>query len=452
MTRWPRIGWRAWVALALVGCVLSCQEPASPSLVVIVVDTLRADRLGLYGYERRPTSPELDRWSKRGRVFEHAYASSPWTVPSFGTLLTGLDPRDHGAGVRTRAGDIQNVGGLAPEAETLAEGLAERGYATGAFLANPWLSEELGFARGFEAFVPLAEHGRRVPRARIVIDRLLGWLDQTPARPVFALLCLFDTHLPYEPPRAFRGRFTGEFAREGSYPVDDAALFLGRKQLLRPGQQAFIDAAYDEEIAALDGQLGRLLEALEARGFFEEGVVMLVADHGEELFEHGGFEHGHHMWESLLRVPLILWGRGVEPGREATAVGMVDVAATLQSLGGVPRSGPGLPLLGPERAGSPIPEHVLVADGNLYGPKRAAAIRWPYKVLRERAADGDRVFDLGSDPAERAPVTLPDAAAAELGAALRERVRPFDAPPPFAPPELSPVRLEQLRGLGYVEP
>jgi len=442
----------ALLSLGLLGGGVSCHDPTPPSIIVIVADTLRADRLGFYGYQRRPTSPELDRWSERGRVYEHAYASSPWTVPSFGSLLTGLDPRDHGAGVRTRAGDIQNVGGLAPEAPTLAESLRGRGYATGAFLANPWLSEELGFDRGFDVFVQLARHGRRVPRARLVIDRLLAWLDETPERPVFALLCVFDTHLPYEPPRALRGRFTRDFQEEGSYPVDDGALYLGRKQRLRPGQQAFIDAAYDEEIAALDVQLGQLLAGLEARGFLETGVVVLLADHGEELFEHGGFEHGHHMWESLLRIPLVFWGRDVEPGREPTAVGLVDVAATLRSLGGAGATGPGLALMGPGRRGEPISEHVLVADGNLYGPKRAAVIRWPYKTVRERSAARDLVFDLGEDPDERAPAAIPDEVAADLEAALRDRVRPFDAAPPFAPPALSPQRLQQLRDLGYVEP
>ena len=93
-----------------------------------------------------------------------------------------------------------------------------------------------------------------------------------------------------------------------------------------------------------------------------------------------------------------------------------------------------------------------MADGNLYGPKRAAAIRWPYKAVRERSAPRDLAFDLGEDPDERAPTAMPDAVAAELEAALRERVRPFDAPPPFAPPELSPQRLQQLRDLGYVDP
>lgn len=442
----------ALLSLGLLGAGVSCHAPAPPSIIVIVADTLRADRLGFYGYQRRPTSPQLDRWSERGRVYEHAYASSPWTLPSFGSLLTGLDPRDHGAGVRTRAGDIRNVGGLKPEVPTLAELLREQGYATGAFLSNPWISDELGFARGFDVFSQLAHHGEPVPRSGPVIERMLAWLDESPNRPVFALLCVFDTHLPYEPPLAQRGRFTKEFAKNGSYPVDDGALILGRKQRLQPGQKAFIDAAYDEEVAALDIQLGRLLAELEKRGFLETGIVVLLADHGEELFDHGGFEHGHHMWESLLRIPLVFWGREVPPGREPTAVALVDVAATLRSMGGAGRAGPGIDLLGPGNGGKPIPEHVLVADSNLYGPMRAAAIRWPHKKIRERRSSGDLAFDLDADPGERSRAAMPEDVAAELEAALRERVRPFDAPPPFAPPELSPQRLRQLRDLGYFEP
>jgi choline-sulfatase len=446
---------RLVAALFLAGTLGSCakQPRGEPTSVLLIsIDTLRADHLGVYGYPR-PTSPTIDEWAEHGLVFENALASSSWTLPSMASILTGQLPSRHTAGSERGAdGGIVKQDGkktfrvLPASVDTVAEVLRKRGYATSAFVTNAFLGESFGLGQGFDVY---QHHGQ--VRASKVVNSVLKWLDEKPDEPFFVLAHFFDPHLPYEAGPDFAGRFTEGLPSSFSLPVH--GLNEIRKQAARLGEEdrAFITAAYDEEVAYVDDQLRRLFRGLRDKGLFDSTLIILTSDHGEELFDHAGFEHGHTMYQELLRVPLVVSGPGISPGRIAAPVSLLDIAVTIleaaRALPPVPLTGRSLRAsarLAPERP----PDRSIVAEGNLYDEAQRAVLRWPHKLVSGSSAS---VFDLSQDADERAP--LADAGLAEwLHSELEQqldaaRARAADA----SRAELDVDTLEHLRDLGYVD-
>lgn len=441
---------RALLALAMLCWPLAACAPRDDwqSVVLIVVDTLRADHLGTYGYAR-PTSPNLDRWSARGTVFETAQAPSPWTLTTFGSLYTGRLPSAHHAGTYALEEGERKFWSLNVELPTLAERLGEQGVVTGAVINNSYLSPRFGIARGFRTYDTEAGESTRFRRADEVVERALAWLDNQGDARTFLTIHLFDPHLSYDAPPPFRGRFTGDATGPRRVDIEEI------RRLAREGGEVaeeFLPAAYDEEIAFVDAQLGRLFEAFTQRGLFDRALVLFTADHGEELFDHGGFEHGHTMYQELLRVPLIAWGAGVERRRIDTPVTLLDVYPTvLEALGvGVPEGLRGVSLV-PVLTGRAAPPHrTLFAERTLYGEELRAAVDWPWKLI-ERPSDGKLwLYDLETDGSE-----LRDLAARHprITERLRRRLREVarEATPPAEGVELDSATREQLRALGYLD-
>lgn len=435
-------------ALVLAGISLACAEAHGErtSVLLVVVDTLRADHLGVYGYER-PTSPRLDEWAEQALVFEHAQAASSWTLPSMASLLTGQLPSRHTAGsARGEDGRIVTEDGkktfrVLPESvDTVAEALRARGYTTAAFVTNAFLGPSFGLDQGFELY---EHHGQT--RAAQVVDSALDWFAEQPPEPFFVYVHLFDPHLPYEAGPEFAGRFTEGLTSSYSLPVKGLDRIRKRAAGLSEEDRAFIGAAYDEEIAYVDDQLQRLFRGLRDQGLFDSTLVILTSDHGEELFDHAGFEHGHTMYQELLHVPLVVWGPGLEPGRVAAPVSLLDVSATILEAA---RALPSAPLTGRSLFAGRGPERSQVAEGNLYGEAQRALLRWPHKLLSGRQ---ENVFDLSRDAAERVP--LEDSGLSEW--LVSELERQIDAAlaraADSAQAELDTDTLENLRDLGYVD-
>jgi arylsulfatase A-like enzyme len=456
----------AVVALVLVLASAGCSRNAPDAVVLIVIDAARADHLGAYGYAR-PTSPNIDARAAAGLLFERAYTSSPWTLPAFGSLLTGRLPTGHAAGFEADRDVAEGPSEVAaarrfltldPELPTLAETLAGRGFATGAFVTNPFLHPRFGLARGFTHYDHYESSNTEVRRADVVVDLSLAWIDEQAGGPFFLLVHLFDPHLDYDAPPPFRGRFAGTDGEaggprplaQGLWPIRNAAAELSA------GERDLIAAAYDEEIAFVDAEIERLLAGLERRGLHERALVILTADHGEELFDHGGFEHGHAMYDEVLRVPLILWGPGIEPGREAMPVSLIDILPTiLDALGiepeGDPAALPGISLLSPGSlppAGQP--PRPVIAEAPLYGPRTKAIVEWPYKAILDLESGEAQLFDLSTDPGERDDLAAarPEELRGLLGV-LADRIAAA-TPGESAAAELDDELLRRLRALGYI--
>ncbi len=422
-------------------------------MLVLVVDTLRADHLGAYGYAR-PTSPALDAWAERGAVFDQALATSPWTLPSFASIYTGELPGRHAAARVAAGGPGTVVGKLAGDTKTLAELLKEQGFATAAVVNNPFLEARSGIARGFDLYDhhPSGNHDKR--RAEEVVDIGLAWLERQGEAASFLMLHFFDPHMSYAPPPSTRGRFTGDYAGGLGYPVADLRGIRRGRVAKRAEDRAFIIGAYDEEILYLDGELGRLFARLDEAGRLDETLVLLVADHGEELFDHGGFEHGRTVYQEVLRVPFLAWGPGVAPRRIAKPVSIADVLPTVLDALGLPAR-PGVagrslwPLLRGEAGARPA---AVVAENTLQGPEKKALLRCPYKLLVHAGEDAPQLYDLAADPGETRDLAaerprLVDTLRVELDAATG--TEPLgDAAERI---EFSDDVVERLRSLGYLD-
>lgn len=320
-----------------------------PNVILISLDTLRADRLSLYGYRRR-TSPHLDSWARdRAVVFEQAVAPAPWTLPSHVSLFSGLYPFRHGV---NRQGPIPDAIPL------LAEGFRAAGYLTHASVVGPLLDHSHGFARGFDSFVVRASMESKADEKQELaagISEVVRWLDDHREERFFLFFHTYETHTPHRPRAPFFLDFAPRSAPNGGavigaspdirplpgyspsfkYVVLPPPGSTTAGRTIEPADQALLDALYDSGVAFLDLELARLLEYLRHSGLERNTVVAIVSDHGESLLEHGLAAHSH-LYEDTLHVPLLIAAPGVAPRRVRTQVSGVDVAPTLLELADLP--------------------------------------------------------------------------------------------------------------------
>ncbi len=452
----------AWLALLLAPIALACERPVSrPHLALVLVDTLRADHLGAYGYTR-PTSPRIDALAAGGVVFDHARSPSSWTKPAVASLFTSRLPSEHGV--------VRFDRPLGDELPTLAAALASAGYRTVGASANPvHVSRETGLARGFDDWTSLMLRGPgeagppRSPTAAELNDRLLPALPEAGEGPVFLYVHYIDPHAPYDPPRRHLARFLRDPAAHRrapaatlEYSVDLAA---GRATA-GPGERERLVDLYDAEIAGVDEAIGRLVDELRRR-WGDDLVVVVTADHGEEFLDHDGWTHGLTLHRECLAVPLVVrdFREPARAVRREDPVDLLDVPTTLLALAGLPAA-PGMrgrDLLAP----GPLPARDLVAE--LHPDARfedfvalrshdAALLRWPWKLIVPREGE-PQLYRVDRDPAERdALAEGEEAPARELADALAT-LRADAAPvrTDRVPAPLAPEQLEGLRALGYVE-
>jgi len=441
-----------------------------PDVFVIVLDTVRADHLSLYGYGR-DTTPELAsivRSRPNAAVFPRAFSNGAWTVPSHASLFTGRLPNEHGAHFSLK-GDVRLTFGIPDSVPTLAERMKEGGYATLAGYANHWLRSMSGMGRGFDRYLRASdrdelpfvgealrqlvlpslmwEAAKGCARASDVDSTLLSMIEPWKAgpNPLFVFANYVDAHGPYAPPLPFHGRFAPWSRTERS---EHLALSQSSER------HAQLMARYDEEIAYLDHELGELYRALEGLGLTSRSWIFVTADHGEAFGEHGAFEHGTTVFDEVVHVPLIvLPPEGVTLPVTDDPVSLVDVAATVAAIGGVELGGPGRDLRATtakgthptaiEFYGDPVKAATL---GALAKRPARAVVLGHYKLIAY--SDSFQLFDLDADPGENV----------DLARALPHLVEHLkDFLPQFGDPTFltdgegpTPETLDALRGLGYV--
>jgi arylsulfatase A-like enzyme len=446
----------AQVLLALVllaGPQTTCadESPRPARVIVVGIDTLRPDRLSAYG-AARPTSPALAQLAAEGVRFDRAYASASWTLPSMASVFTSLGPPQHRVEDRgTR---------LADGVPTLARAFADADWLTAGFVTHIYVSSLFGLDAGFREWRELSidwhfREGRQ-PRADAVVDGVVDWLRFHADQRFFLYVHLFDPHWDYAPPAPFDRRFTDP-AYTG--PADGTfrwlKRFLGPQRAMAPADLAHVLGLYDGEIAFTDQQLGRLFDALRARGLWDDALVVVLADHGEEFEEHGSVHHIRTLYEEVLRVPLVVkppGGRGAARAVVPERVRLVDVAPTLVAMAGVPapasfRGESLVPLLA-----APGADRDVFARTLRHGADKVAVVSGRHKLIHRfaRGDASDELYDLVDDPGERRRL---EAELPEVADALRARARAWAAEPGPAPPgaavELTPSQREQLRALGY---
>ncbi|MGD8331697.1 MAG: sulfatase-like hydrolase/transferase, partial [Acidobacteriota bacterium] len=315
------------VALIFAGAALAVRPPAPLNasatgsvdvgpVILLTVDTLRADRVGSHATDSGESlTPNLDRLGDQSAIFTNARSTAPWTLPSFASIFSGLDPAVHGT--------VQSSNVFPDALTTLAERLHAAGYRTAAIGDNPFLAPRANLAKGFESYTwfPRPQRGSMLgerllerwgPRAPwnlvyVSTDDLTrfasNFLVEQPNGAFFLWLHYFDPHLPYAPPSPPPAKEGAEFDR-----VDGNDLRSIRTGHWVPTQEERrrIEVLYDAEVREVDDAIGQVLELLQRKGWYEDSLIVFASDHGEEFFEHGGFEHGHSVYDELLRVPLMI--------------------------------------------------------------------------------------------------------------------------------------------------
>ena len=352
-----------------------------PDILLVFVDTLRADHLGTYGYPR-PTSPRIDAWAQGGTVFTRAYAQSGWTLASTASLLSGQYPHQHRVVRDSKQPD--RFGCLVPSTETLPEQLGLRGYATAAFINNTFMAPEFGIQQGFDRYDYQGATNTAHRSGAQTVDEALAWWDAQADRPRFAVVHMMEPHLNYAAPEGIRGTFAvGEAPPRLRLEPGKADPFVAMQfRELEPtdAEKQWTVDLYDEEVLTVDAAVGRLLDGLEARGQAASTLVVLTADHGEEFWEHGRFEHGHALWSPLTHVPLIAVGPGVPAARVATVVEHVDLFQGLLARAGAarPAASSGEDLFAV--AASPAPRTALM-ENCLYGEPCISLVDDTHRVV-----------------------------------------------------------------------
>jgi arylsulfatase A-like enzyme len=308
--------------------------PVRPNIVMYLVDTLRADRLGCYG-AKQPTSPTLDAFVRGATLFARAIAQSTWTRPSVASILTGLAPPAHG---------VETLADRLPEAAvTLPTILRAAGYRTAAFSTNPQVSAATGLAQGFDDF-DLRPSGTRSGEMNRLV---LRWLDQHRGRsPFFLYIHTIDPHAPYDPPPALASRFAPGVP-PGAGSVEEVHRAYAARGEERARRAAQLSQLYDGEVAETDHSFGELLAALRSRGLYDSALVVFVADHGEEFDEHGDLGHGNNLFAQTLDVPMVVkWPGQTRGERVAEVAQQVDLLPTVLRAAALepPRGLPGIDL------------------------------------------------------------------------------------------------------------
>jgi arylsulfatase A-like enzyme len=440
--------------------------PTARNLVILCLDTLRTDRMSLYGHDR-PTTPRIDQLAEDGVVFDLALSQSNWTVPATASLLTSLYPSEHGAGI---SGEIRNLGEakvqqLRRETRTLGQILSEAGFRTGMLSANPYLFGR--FKRGFD----VAEVERT--DATTLTDRALTFLDTVEGEPFFLYIQYMDLHQPLWPPEPFFSMFGKEIPGPRGKKHTDWR-FGSHEDFEGPNFKSFRShklALYDGALSYVDSEIGRLLDSLQQSGDLDETLIVVTSDHGEEFWDHAeqqralaqdprglwGIGHGHSMYQELLRVPLVFRGPGILGGRRVECPSrLVDIVPTsLEALNlPIPEGLRGTslsPFLSPSQGAPDCQPQPVLAESPAYGPDSRAITFGRFKLIRQN--DGFvQLFDLHADPEEMLDLSAerPDLVA-ELTDMMERELAGIDTTASDETMEFDEDTLEQLRSLGYID-
>lgn len=420
----------AWLPLA---CSEDATLPAEPRpvqhVLVIITDTLRCDALSCYGNERITTSG-IDSLAADGTRFDNAISSSCWTLPSVASILTGTWPTVHKA-----TGHNPLLTPITPDIQSAPEVLRSAGFRTLAFVNAAFLDARLGLDRGFEVFDHVDVYNKRIRRADQTVDVVLTELARAQDKSTFTLVHLFDPHLNYDPPAAFVEGL--DDPRFPSPPLSFRKINpLWSKRSGRVPPQATIDfirSIYEADIAFLDAQVARLLDGLKEQGLYDEMTIVFTSDHGEEFWDHGGFEHGHAYFDELIRVPLIVkLPASRAAGQQAASVGSqvrtLDIFPTIFANTGVSQPatfvGESLNAL---CVGATEPDRRAFSEANLYGGESVAWRTGRFKYVLDRDPQSETrelLFDLENDPNELTNVAS-DLAHADTRRQLADELEAF---------------------------
>lgn len=423
-----------------------------PNVLIVLMDALRADVMGAYGYKKRATTPNLDRFAARSVVWEDTWSQNAWTVPCVASLFTGVDPQAHKVLRYNETGRIE-MDTMSLDHQTLAEQFKAGGYTTAAFIKSKVLDSSRGFSQGFDNFQIVGGTDQAWGwSAKQLNDAAIPWLlaQKGAAKPFFAYLHFMDVHSPYKAPEPWYSKYkTGPSKLSGAHVEIEKMAKDGVVPTADDIERLY--ALYDAELEYFDTEFGRLMGELVASGLDQNTIVVFTADHGEAFYEHQQWFHGN-LYQENIHIPAIVKAPGLAAGRMSGNTQQIDLAPTLADLAGVAK---GANWMGRSQAAAmKTGRSVTGLAYSEWGEQRMVVDENKLKLIIN---DGPvKLYDLKADPKEKtnlassraADVTrlrgLLDARYAQ-GKALGDK---FAA---SAPATLTPEQVEALRALGYVE-
>ena len=465
--KWYKIIGLAVLFVFIAGILqLSCKSDSSPlNVVLISIDTLRPDHLGCYGYERL-TSPTIDRIAREGILFENAFSSTTWTLPAHLALLTSLPNLVHGV--------IDEDSALDENRHTLAEILNDNGYKTIGIFTSPYLLPRFGFSQGFDEYLDMtlfdkkldesemiraAERGGTTPGA---MEKVAAFLNQDTKNPFFLFLHLFDVHADFDPPEPYNSMFDPGYS--GSVPTTDIMNNPAIHKDMSAQDLNHLVALYDGEIRFVDETgISRLMDLLTENGLKDQTLIIITSDHGEEFFEQGVIGHRQNLFDTTLRIPLIIWCPGRVPaGKSAkNQVRIIDIMPTILDILRLPQSQEGL-------GKSLVPLFLNQVEEENSRPLFTVVKNWvdyqeslrttDYKIILDYKRDERLFYDLLNDPEEMSPILIKDQlefrGAMDQFFRIRWNLTSFEKTLPQSgkvAPELDPELIERLKSLGYIK-
>ncbi|MBD3278092.1 MAG: sulfatase-like hydrolase/transferase [Candidatus Aegiribacteria sp.] len=432
----------------------SCKDPdqydALPpdnprqNILLIIIDTLRADHLSCYGYSRQ-TSPSLDSLAESGTIWSNAQAQAPWTLPAHATIWTGLSVRSHRTLNPVAAGEengevVKLIYELDTDLPSLPVILRDAGFSTFGLANFTILSSIYGFNEGFDTY---SCHPTGEGRAAVSVDSLMLWLDDHHRERFFCMLHLYDVHSPYSPPGGFNTAFQDDPDNTFFDWELDGDTILNRDDL-----QLAVDL-YDGEIRWVDENLDRLFRRLRRYDLEDETLVLVMSDHGEEFLEHGWVLHGNTLYQEALHVPLIMSGPGIDAGVvDTTWIGQFDILPTLIAWAGVESDAV---FDGTDILDSPDPQRAIPSSGNtpLQWQEQwpiASSVSGGVKTIMMNNMEDFVTYRLNEDPAEMNPLPGDSGGIEDV---LYYWASPQIGFPEFA--ESDPQSIQALKDLGYLD-
>ena len=448
-------------------------KPNRPNVVLIVLDTTRADTLSAYGYPK-PSSPSLESLAEEGALFHQAITTDFWTLPAHASLLTGEYPRIHQATAETNR--------LPGRVTTLAEFLSRAGYRTRAFVSNAWIGRDQGFGQGFESYI---ETWKSSPGARndyqfdlAGVEAATTWAGEVATRDedFFLFLNLNSAHMPYSPEVMSLAELSPE-----PRPIDRTRMlrkvkgmwaYLGGSYTLSEEDFDILEDLYTAEILMVDRLVGRLVDSLDKQGILDETLIIVTSDHGENLGDHGMVDHLLSMYETTIRVPLIMRHPAFFPagGQRQELVSLIDIVPTVLHICGLEEQYPDITARSLAHPNPIVREFVIAENDRPMNGIELMRKNYPefdiekidgrmqmlrtdqYKLIEH--GDGRlQVFDLAADPQELHDLSAsnPELSSRLMGMLNDWNSRQETVAPPPALDVTDPKLREQLKALGYLE-
>jgi arylsulfatase A-like enzyme len=458
--RIPRIFFVALGLLFVMNLGQCRRSPSETNVILIIIDTLRQDHVSCYGYKRETTA-NLDALAREGVRFEQAISSCPWTLPSIASILTGQNPSTHQAGIHLDPYTMEDrrLSVMNESIVTLAEVFQQKGYSTVGFFQNPFVHPEFGLNRGFDLYDYAPGDNRNIRRANIVVARAMQWLEdrEKSKKGFFMVLHLFDPHLAYDPTVEFIAPYTYGYKGKLVPPFDPKLKDIrSGKVVLSSEDKEFAIGLYDGEIAFADASLGAFFGYLKNNGLYDTSLIIATSDHGEEFWDHSGFEHGHTLHWEVLNVPLIMrFPHALNAGQVIKErVSLTDLFPSILGFLGwaVPVQTSGESFISRSDAISVQP-HIIISENLHFGPQQQCFYASNYKMIINQFGRIE-VYNLDKDPLEMKNVfgkdrDFPEEIRNQIEHIAREMKELLKEPKRAA--ELDKETKNKLKALGYLK-